>query len=92
MCVLLGCVVTFNDSSSLILLQMRVWCVKGELEQTWLLLNTSIVFMEFFEDYFEIPYPLPKQGLEIIKLLLLNSKFLLPFIEKSLKIDLCCKR
>ncbi|XP_052805763.1 aminopeptidase N-like [Mya arenaria] len=41
-------------------IRSRVWTRKDILNHTTYLLDTSVQFLEFFEDFFQIPYPLPK--------------------------------
>ena len=42
--------------------QFRVWARPDAIEQVNYALETGIKIIEFFETYFDIPFPLPKQG------------------------------
>lgn len=41
----------------------RTWCRSKEVNKTKYALDIGMKFMEFFEDYFQIPYPLPKEDM-----------------------------
>ena len=42
--------------------QFRVYSRKSAIAQTTYALRIGIEILEYFEDYFNITYPLPKQG------------------------------
>ena len=39
---------------------VRVWATRGKEEQCRFALETSVALLAYFNDYFDIPYPLPK--------------------------------
>lgn len=44
------------------LLQISVYTVPEKINQAEYALNTAVTLLDFYDDYFAIPYPLPKQG------------------------------
>lgn len=40
--------------------KVRIWAVPGKLNQCHFALENAIKILEYYEDYFDIPYPLPK--------------------------------
>lgn len=44
------------------LLQISVYTVPEKINQAEYALNTAVTLLDFYDDYFGIPYPLPKQG------------------------------
>lgn len=44
------------------LLQVSVYTVPEKINQAEYALNTAVTLLDFYDDYFGIPYPLPKQG------------------------------
>ena len=45
-----------------VLLQVSVYAVPDKINQADYALDAAVTLLEFYEDYFSIPYPLPKQG------------------------------
>lgn len=43
-------------------MQISVYAVPEKIDQTAFALDTAVRLLDFYEDYFDIPYPLPKQG------------------------------
>lgn len=43
-------------------LQISVYTVPEKINQAEYALNTAVTMLDFYDDYFGIPYPLPKQG------------------------------
>lgn len=43
-------------------LQVSVYTVPEKINQAEYALNTAVTLLDFYDDYFGIPYPLPKQG------------------------------
>jgi adipocyte-derived leucine aminopeptidase len=39
-----------------------VYAVPDKINQADYALDAAVTLLEFYEDYFNIPYPLPKQG------------------------------
>ena len=52
----LGCIERSTDSGTL----MRVWTTYGKEEQGRFALQTSVDLLNYYNDYFGIPFPLPK--------------------------------
>ena len=52
----LGCIEQSTDSGTL----MRVWTTSGKEEQGRFALQTSVDLLNYYNDYFGIPFPLPK--------------------------------
>lgn len=44
------------------LLQISVYTVAEKINQAEYALDTAVTLLDFYDDYFDIPYPLPKQG------------------------------
>lgn len=44
------------------LLQISVYTVPDKIDQAGYALDAAVKLLDFYEDYFSIPYPLPKQG------------------------------
>lgn len=42
--------------------QISVYAVPEKIDQTALALDAAVKLLDFYDDYFDIPYPLPKQG------------------------------
>lgn len=42
---------------------MSIYAAPEKWEQTHYALEVAVKMLDFYEDYFNIPYPLPKQGL-----------------------------
>lgn len=42
--------------------QISVYAVPEKIDQTAYALDAAVKLLDFYEDYFDIPYPLPKQG------------------------------
>ena len=65
-CVNLGCdehfwlLLKFSFSSYF---QISVYAVPDKIDQAGYALETAVKLLDFYDDYFNIPYPLPKQGL-----------------------------
>lgn len=45
--------------------QFRIWSRKEALNQTTYALSAGISALEFYENYYNIPFPLKKQGEEV---------------------------
>lgn len=43
-------------------LQISIYAVPEKIDQTAFALDAAVKLLDFYEDYFDIPYPLPKQG------------------------------
>lgn len=50
-------------------LQVSVYAVPDKIDQAEYALDAAVTLLEFYEDYFSIPYPLPKQGRDFAQLL-----------------------
>lgn len=46
-------------------LQVSVYAVPDKINQADYALDAAVTLLEFYEDYFSIPYPLPKQGMDL---------------------------
>lgn len=46
-------------------LQFRIWARKDALNLTSYALSAGIKVLEYFEDYYGIPFPLPKQDMMV---------------------------
>uniref|UniRef100_A0A4W4H0M7 Aminopeptidase n=1 Tax=Electrophorus electricus TaxID=8005 RepID=A0A4W4H0M7_ELEEL len=46
--------------------EISVYTVPEKISQAEYALNTAVTLLDFYDDYFEIPYPLPKQDLAAI--------------------------
>uniref|UniRef100_A0A674N812 Aminopeptidase n=1 Tax=Takifugu rubripes TaxID=31033 RepID=A0A674N812_TAKRU len=46
--------------------KISVYAVPEKIDQTAFALDTAVRLLDFYEDYFDIPYPLPKQDLAAI--------------------------
>lgn len=42
--------------------QVSIYAVPDKINQAHYALDAAVTLLEFYEDYFSIPYPLPKQG------------------------------
>lgn len=42
--------------------QISVYAVPEKIDQTAFALDAAVQLLDFYDDYFDIPYPLPKQG------------------------------
>lgn len=42
--------------------QISVYAVPEKIDQTAYALDAAVKLLDFYDDYFDIPYPLPKQG------------------------------
>lgn len=42
--------------------QITVYAVPEKINQTAFALDAAVKLLDFYDDYFDIPYPLPKQG------------------------------
>lgn len=42
--------------------QISVYAVPEKIDQTAFALDAAVKLLDFYDDYFDIPYPLPKQG------------------------------
>ncbi|XP_053408166.1 aminopeptidase Ey-like isoform X2 [Mercenaria mercenaria] len=52
-----------NLASTVNNVSFRTWCRSREVNKTKYALEIGMKFMEFFEDYFQIPYSLPKEDM-----------------------------
>ena len=43
--------------------EVRVWSRKEAYDQTEFALEVAVTVLRYYEEFFDIPYPLPKQGL-----------------------------
>jgi len=43
-----------------------VYTVPDKIDQAHYALDAAVKLLDFYEDYFSIPYPLPKQGKRLI--------------------------
>lgn len=50
-------------------LQVSVYAVPDKITQADYALDAAVTLLEFYEDYFSIPYPLPKQGRDLAQIL-----------------------
>lgn len=57
-----GNVLLLSTNSDMLLLQISVYSVPGKINQAEYALNTAVTLLDFYDEYFGIPYPLPKQG------------------------------
>lgn len=48
---------------------MSVYAVPDKITQADYALDAAVTLLEFYEDYFSIPYPLPKQGRDFAQIL-----------------------
>lgn len=55
-------------------LQVSVYAVPDKINQADYALDAAVTLLEFYEDYFGIPYPLPKQGRGLTQILQLWIK------------------
>lgn len=58
-------VITFcNPANSIYLMwiQISVYAVPEKIDQAEFALDAAVKLLDFYDDYFDIPYPLPKQG------------------------------
>ena len=55
--------VNLSTSCCIILFQISVYAVAEKIDQTAFALDAAVKLLDFYDDYFDIPYPLPKQGL-----------------------------
>ncbi len=46
----------------LIWIQISVYAVPEKIDQAEFALDAAVKLLDFYDDYFDIPYPLPKQG------------------------------
>lgn len=46
-------------------LQVSVYAVPDKIHQADYALDAAVTLLDFYEDYFSIPYPLPKQGRDV---------------------------
>lgn len=53
--------------------QISIYAVPEKIDQTAFALDAAVKLLDFYEDYFDIPYPLPKQGRFKISLRLFMS-------------------
>lgn len=49
-------------NTDMLLLQISVYTVPEKIHQAEYALDTAVTLLDFYDDYFGIPYPLPKQG------------------------------
>ena len=42
--------------------QISIYAVPEKIVQTAFALEAAVKLLDFYDDYFDIPYPLPKQG------------------------------
>lgn len=49
-------------------LQVSIYAVPDKIHQADYALDAAVTLLEFYEDYFNIPYPLPKQGRNFARL------------------------
>lgn len=42
--------------------QISVYAVPEKIKQAEFALDAAVKLLDFYDDYFDIPYPLPKQG------------------------------
>lgn len=42
--------------------QISVYAVPEKIDQTAFALDAAVNLLDFYDDFFHIPYPLPKQG------------------------------
>lgn len=42
--------------------QISVYAVPEKIDQAEFALDAAVRLLDFYDDYFDIPYPLPKQG------------------------------
>uniref|UniRef100_A0A8C4S0T3 Aminopeptidase n=1 Tax=Erpetoichthys calabaricus TaxID=27687 RepID=A0A8C4S0T3_ERPCA len=52
-----------SSTESVILLQVSVYANPEKIDQAYFALEAAVKLLDFYEDYFNIPYPLPKQDL-----------------------------
>lgn len=52
----------FNNLFYFDCLQISVYAVPEKIDQTAFALDAAVKLLDFYDDYFDIPYPLPKQG------------------------------
>ena len=57
----------YNYYLFLFVFQYRAWARPEAVDQTPYSLEVGIEILEFFEEYFNITYPLPKQGIVELK-------------------------
>lgn len=50
-------------------LQVSVYAVPDKINQAGYALDAAVTLLEFYEDYFSIPYPLSKQGIDLAQVL-----------------------
>lgn len=43
-------------------IQISVYTVPEKIDQAEFALDAAVKLLDFYDDYFDIPYPLPKQG------------------------------
>lgn len=43
-------------------MQISVYTVPEKISQAEYALNTAVTLLDFYDEYFDIPYPLPKHG------------------------------
>ena len=48
--------------SFIIYMQVRVWAPEDQINGADLALSSANVTLSFYEEYFDVNYPLPKQG------------------------------
>lgn len=62
--------IAFEERNNLSLFfQVSIYAVPDKIHQADYALDTAVTLLEFYEDYFRIPYPLPKQGKDFAQFL-----------------------
>lgn len=50
------------NAEECVLYQISIYAVPEKIDQTAYALDAAVKLLDFYDDYFDIPYPLPKQG------------------------------
>lgn len=73
----------FSEHYHVLFLQVSVYTVPEKINQAEYALNTAVTLLDFYDDYFGIPYPLPKQGKHSFWVRLLYNRGRLPQVVKD---------